>query len=60
MYQLAKQHNPELFEDQVELQKRLAEFEKDLEVATDPIIRTVIIQGRNLLAYALNIELLPE
>jgi len=60
LVRFAKEKNPAIFNDPEELKKKLAEFDESIGKEMNEIAKSILIQGRNVIAYALGKELVPE
>lgn len=60
LVKFGKEKNPAIFNNPEELKKKLAEFDESIGKEMSEIAKSILIQGRNMIAYALGKELIPE
>lgn len=60
LVKFGKEKNPTIFNNLEELRKKLAEFDESIGEEMNEIAKSILIQGRNVFAYALGKELIPE
>lgn len=60
LVQFGKESNPALFNNPERMRTELEKLDKDLNIMSDPIAKSITIQTRNILAFALGEELMDE
>lgn len=60
LVKFGREKNPAIFDNPEELKKKLAEFDEMVGKEMNEITKSILIQGRNLIAYALGEKLTPE
>ncbi len=51
---MVAENNPAFYNNKEEMMQKLLEFNRDFEQEKDPIAKSIILQGRNMLAYMLD------